>query len=179
MGVRGELYSTSASARNGRETYFFNFKENREGDIYLNIVESRKKESAGDVFQRRSVIVFEENLTLFLAYLFEGLEALIEGRDYTKLCGDDRRKYSIEVRKQNYDYALMIREEVEGNDRFESEALWVRAPGTVFSKSLVEVKAFFAGIKVAAERQKRASTPPPAKPKVRVVVKRSGQNDQE
>ena len=40
MGLRGEIYSSRASA--GRRTYFYNVKENRNGDLFLNIVESKK-----------------------------------------------------------------------------------------------------------------------------------------
>jgi hypothetical protein len=36
MGIRGEIYSTSVGLPN--RTYFFNVKENRLGDLYLNIV---------------------------------------------------------------------------------------------------------------------------------------------
>ena len=62
MGTRGELFSSRAST--ARRTYFFNVKENRTGDVYLNIVESKK--SGEDQFERRSVIVFKEDLAAFL-----------------------------------------------------------------------------------------------------------------
>ena len=40
MGIRGELYTTEVVLDN--RSYFFNVKENRNGDIFLQIVESKK-----------------------------------------------------------------------------------------------------------------------------------------
>jgi Protein of unknown function (DUF3276) len=58
MGIRGEVFSSKTSV--GKRTYFFNVKENRHGDLFLNIVESKKHEGTG--FERHSVIVFNEDL---------------------------------------------------------------------------------------------------------------------
>lgn len=63
MGTRGEIFSTRAIS--GRRTYFFNVKENRHGDVFLNIVESKKNEN-GDEFERHSVVVFQEDMEGFL-----------------------------------------------------------------------------------------------------------------
>jgi len=49
---------------NDKRTYFFNVKENRFGDLYMNIVESKKNSSDG--FERQSVIIFEEDLNDFV-----------------------------------------------------------------------------------------------------------------
>jgi len=62
MGLRGEIFSSRSITQ--RRTYFFNVKENRHGDIFLNIVES-KKNSETD-FERHSLIVFNEDLDNFL-----------------------------------------------------------------------------------------------------------------
>jgi len=72
MGVRGELFSTKVSLPN--RTYFFNVKENRMGDIYLNIVESKGRDTGG--FDRQSVIVFDEDLQEFLKGFDESLKVL-------------------------------------------------------------------------------------------------------
>jgi hypothetical protein len=69
MGTRGEVFSSKASTP--KRTYFFNVKENRTGDLFLNIVESKKSEE--DRFERRSVIVFKEDLASFL----EALQAAV------------------------------------------------------------------------------------------------------
>jgi hypothetical protein len=62
MGQRGEVFSSRATA--GRRTYFFNVKENRHGDIFLNMVESKKNGTTD--FERHSIIVFKEDLENFL-----------------------------------------------------------------------------------------------------------------
>ncbi len=69
MGVRGELFSSRAVS--GRRTYFFNVKENRNGDIFLNIVESKK--NGEQEFERHSIIVFREDLDGFV----EGFEKAV------------------------------------------------------------------------------------------------------
>jgi hypothetical protein len=72
MGVRGELFSTRIILQN--RTYFFNVKENRLGDLYLNIVESKNKETGG--FERQSVILFAEDLQDFLKGFDESLRIM-------------------------------------------------------------------------------------------------------
>jgi len=71
MGTRGEVFSSKAST--AKRTYFFNVKENRTGDVFLNIVESSRRSGAEDQFERRSVIVFKEDLAAFL----EGFDAAV------------------------------------------------------------------------------------------------------
>ena len=70
MGTRGEIFSSKANT--SKRTYFFNVKENRTGDVFLNIVESKK--NGEDQFERRSVIVFKEDLAAFL----EAMEAAVK-----------------------------------------------------------------------------------------------------
>ncbi|MCL2067161.1 MAG: DUF3276 family protein [Treponema sp.] len=72
MGVRGEIFSTRIILPN--RTYFFNVKENRMGDIYLNIVESKNRETGG--FDRQSVILFADDLQEFLKGFDESLRVL-------------------------------------------------------------------------------------------------------
>lgn len=72
MGIRGELFSTRVMLPN--RTYFFNVKENRMGDLYLNIVESKNRETGG--FDRQSVILFAEDLQEFLKGFDESLRVL-------------------------------------------------------------------------------------------------------
>jgi Protein of unknown function (DUF3276) len=69
MGTRGEIFSSKANT--AKRTYFFNVKENRTGDVFLTIVESKK--SGDDQFERRSVIVFKDDLAAFL----EGFDAAV------------------------------------------------------------------------------------------------------
>ncbi len=62
MGTRGELFSTRVTCE-GR-TYFFNVKQNRMGDIFLNIVESKPTEA--ESFERRSIVIFDSDMKDFL-----------------------------------------------------------------------------------------------------------------
>jgi len=61
MGIRGEVFSSKVPS--GKRTYFFNVKENRHGDLFLNIVESKKHGETD--FERHSIIVFEEDIDRF------------------------------------------------------------------------------------------------------------------
>ena len=76
MAQRGELFSSRADTE--KRTYFFNVKENRVGDMFLNVVESRKRDSAGathrDGFERHSLIVYEEDLRAFVDALDQALD---------------------------------------------------------------------------------------------------------
>jgi hypothetical protein len=64
MGTRGEIFSSKANT--AKRTYFFNVKENRTGDVFLNIVESKKMGEDNTQFERRSLVVFKEDLEAFL-----------------------------------------------------------------------------------------------------------------
>ena len=61
MGIRGEVYSERLMA--GTRTYFFNIKENRRGDLFLNLVESKKHGETG--FERHQVVIFDEDIENF------------------------------------------------------------------------------------------------------------------
>lgn len=64
MGTRGEIFSSKANT--AKRTYFFNVKENRTGDVFLNLVESKKAGEDAARFERQSIIVFKEDLEAFL-----------------------------------------------------------------------------------------------------------------
>ncbi|WP_199911315.1 DUF3276 family protein [Candidatus Borreliella tachyglossi] len=73
MGERGEIYSDKLFT-NSERTYFFNVKENRKGDYFLNIVES-KRNASGD-FERHSVFVYEENVEEFESSLLKAISVI-------------------------------------------------------------------------------------------------------
>ncbi len=86
MATRGEVFSSKADTP--KRTYFFNVKENRLGDVFLNIVESKKSVAqsrqgmppgAAAQFERRSVIVFKEDLAAFVA-AFDAAVKYIKGK---------------------------------------------------------------------------------------------------
>jgi len=88
MGVRGEIFSTRLILPN--RTYFLNVKENRLGDLYLNIVESKNKETGG--FERQSVIVFADDLPSFLGEFEKALKVLEKSVREQKRSGGKRRE---------------------------------------------------------------------------------------
>lgn len=64
MGKRGELFSVRFSAKNKSRTYFLNLKENRKGDLFLNLVESKPQNGATS-FERYQIVLFEDDLKEF------------------------------------------------------------------------------------------------------------------
>ncbi|MDR2435045.1 MAG: DUF3276 family protein [Treponema sp.] len=98
MGVRGELFSTRILLPN--RTYFFNIKENRMGDLYLNIVESKNRETGG--FERQSVILFADDLPEFLKGFDESLRVLEKARREQRRSGraENRGRGEASARKE-------------------------------------------------------------------------------
>lgn len=76
MGIRGELFTTQIPVEN--RTYFFNVKENRMGDVFLQIVESKNTDGAG--FDRHAIVVFQDEMQTFLQGLNESLEFIEKKR---------------------------------------------------------------------------------------------------
>ncbi len=76
MGSRGEIFSWRNTI--GRRTYFFNVKENRTGDVFLNLVESKK--STETDFERHSIVVFKDDLDTFLDGLNRAVRFIREGK---------------------------------------------------------------------------------------------------
>ncbi len=64
MGIRGELFSIRSNSKSEKRFYFFNVKENRNGDVFLNIVESKKHGETD--FERHQIVIFNEDLPEFL-----------------------------------------------------------------------------------------------------------------
>ncbi len=72
MGVRGEIFSTRIDSE--RRTFFFNVKENRRGDRFLNIVESRK--NLNEDFSRSQIMIYPEDIEAFMGELKKALDVL-------------------------------------------------------------------------------------------------------
>jgi hypothetical protein len=77
MGIRGEVFSTRARTSAERRTYFFNVKENRTGDLFLTVVES-KKHGESD-FHRHQVVVFEEDIDAFMEAMNQAVRFMRQG----------------------------------------------------------------------------------------------------
>lgn len=76
MGIRGELFTTQVLLDN--RTYFFNVKENRAGDVFLQIVESKKGDGAD--FDRHQISIFAEDMQKVLAGLDDSLKFIEKER---------------------------------------------------------------------------------------------------
>jgi hypothetical protein len=92
MGIRGEIYSTKVQL--DKRTYFFNVKENRMGDVYFNVVESKEQDNGQ--FERQSVIVFADDLSVFLQGFDEGLKAF-------EKAVKDKKKEKQRFKAQSFD----------------------------------------------------------------------------
>lgn len=73
MGVRGELFTTEVYLDN--RSYFFNVKENRTGDVFLQVVESKNRDGAD--LDRHQIAIFAEDMQKFLQGMEKSL-AFIE-----------------------------------------------------------------------------------------------------
>lgn len=104
MGIRGEVFSSKAHT--AKRVYFFNVKENRNGDLFLNMVESKKAEE-GQNFERHSMIIFEEDLDVFL-------ESLNKAVDYIRrVQGYDEESTFEEVEENTKEKVESFDEEVQ------------------------------------------------------------------
>ena len=69
MGIRGELYTNQVNLDN--RSYFFKVKENRNGDVFLQVVESKKQEGEDE---RRAIVIFEDDMQKFLGGMEDSLK---------------------------------------------------------------------------------------------------------
>ena len=76
MCIRGELFTTQVLLDN--RSYFFNVKENRAGDVFLQIVESKKGDGAD--FDRHQISIFAEDMQKVLAGLDDSLKFIEKDR---------------------------------------------------------------------------------------------------
>ena len=84
--MRGELFTTRVNLEN--RAYFFNVKENRNGDVFLQIVESKSKD--GVDAERRDVVLFADDMSDILKGLDQALQFIDRDRK-------DRAKKAREV----------------------------------------------------------------------------------
>jgi len=119
MGIRGEVFSTKVSLPNGKKTYFFNIKENRNNDLYLNIVESARKEHGG--FNRFSIMVFSEDFVNFNEQMVKAFKKIEEKED------DYSSSFQNETGNREYEFLIQ-------NDRFR-ELVLIERKSTEFEQS--------------------------------------------
>ncbi len=97
MKLRGELYSDKYGTSNGKRTYFFNVKKNREGDLFLNLVESLRK--FDDRFERQEIVIYEEHIEKFRDIMNSVIDKLIELREDK----GSHSSYESRDRRSSYD----------------------------------------------------------------------------
>ncbi|MDR1325952.1 MAG: DUF3276 family protein [Treponema sp.] len=119
MGVRGELFSTKVQLAN--RTYFFNVKENRMGDLYLNIVESKNRETGG--FERQSIVLFADDLSEFLSGFEESLRVMEKATREKKRGGGRSQSQQRDERHDRGEWRESAPEAQHGDRR----KTWVQA----------------------------------------------------
>lgn len=130
MGKRGELFTEKLFSENGSKTYFFNVKENRFGDYFLNIVESSKNDNGR--FDRYSIIVFEEDLDLYVKDFRKAVavaEEKLEDYSGELRTGSGKRVYSFHVKESSRgDFNLILGESRSNySGSFQNESIKVFA----------------------------------------------------
>jgi hypothetical protein len=127
MGLRGELFSSKATVSN--RSYFFNVKENRLGDLFMTLVESKPNEGEG--FERHQVVVFADDVREFLKGFEESLRFMEsevgkrrrdghgkpEGRSFGGRRDDDRRAEKPDARREDSRYPARKREDASRDAR--------------------------------------------------------------
>ncbi|AEE17034.1 DUF3276 family protein [Treponema brennaborense] len=87
MGARGELFTTQVMLEN--RSYFFNVKENRTGDVFLQVVESKSKN--GEDFDRHAIVVFADDMQKFFKGLDESLTFIEKDRKERSKAAAERK----------------------------------------------------------------------------------------
>ncbi|MBQ9495742.1 MAG: DUF3276 family protein [Treponema sp.] len=99
MGARGELYTTQVFLDN--RSYFFNVKENRTGDIFLQVVESKSRD--GEDFDRHQIAIFAEDMQKFLQGMEKSLSFIDkERRTRIKLAREKKAAKEAKYSKKVY-----------------------------------------------------------------------------
>lgn len=103
MGARGELFTTQIYLDN--RSYFFNVKENRTGDVFLQIVESKSRDGAEA--DRHQVAIFADDMQKFLQGMEKSLEYIEKDRKARQKAAKEKRaakdaKYAKGANKKVY-----------------------------------------------------------------------------
>lgn len=132
MGQRGEVFTLKRFVEDGGLTYFFNVKENRYGDLFMNLVESRKRENR---FLRFSLIIYSEDFKKFSELLETAvtkLKASVPEWSAELKTGSGKRKYSFAVKqaKNSQLYLIIAESRIGKNESYENVSV------RVFKKNL-------------------------------------------
>ena len=102
MGARGELFTTQIYLDN--RSYFFNVKENRTGDVFLQIVESKNRD--GVEADRHQIAIFADDMQKFLQGFEKSLDFVEKDRKQRQKAAKEKRaekdaKYATGSKKVN------------------------------------------------------------------------------
>ena len=100
MGARGELFTTQIYLDN--RSYFFNVKEHRTGDVFLQIVESKNRDDVEA--DRHQIAIFAEDMQKFLQGFEKSLDFVEKDRKQRQKAAKEKRaekdaKYSTGAKK--------------------------------------------------------------------------------
>ena len=98
MGVRGELFTNEIYLDN--RSYFFNVKETRTGDIFLQVVESKNRDGADQ--DRHQIAVFAEDMQKFLQGLEKSLSFIEKEQKNRAKIKAEKKAAKIEKAKKIY-----------------------------------------------------------------------------
>ena len=87
MGARGELFTTQIYLDN--RSYFFNVKENRTGDVFLQIVESKNRD--GVEADRHQIAIFADDMQKFLQGMEKSLDFVEKERKARQKAAKEKR----------------------------------------------------------------------------------------
>ena len=102
MGARGELFTTEVYLDN--RSYFFNVKENRTGDVFLQIVESKSRDGADA--DRHQIAIFAEDMQKFLQGMDTSLSFIEKDRKArakARVAKKEEKKKIYKVRQTKQD----------------------------------------------------------------------------
>jgi len=96
MGIRGELYTNQIVVDN--RAYYFNVKENRKGDVFLQIVESKKDE----VDERHAIVIFASELQKFCKGFDSALSFIDKDEKEKKKAALEKKKSAEGTQKKTF-----------------------------------------------------------------------------
>lgn len=97
MGARGELFTTQIYLDN--RSYFFNVKENRTGDVFLQIVESKNRDGAEQ--DRHQIAIFAEDMQKFLQGMDKSLEFIEKDRKTRQKAAREKKEQKLSQKVSN------------------------------------------------------------------------------
>lgn len=113
MGARGELFTTEVYLDN--RSYFFNIKENRTGDVFLQIVESKNRDGADG--ERHQIAIFADDMQKFLQGMDRSLNFIEKDKRDRAKAKAAKKAEKIEKTKKIYKISKDSEKKTDGLKR--------------------------------------------------------------